>query len=133
MIFLIRVNDFLCLYIVEKNPVQINKTQASLEKLMMDATSSRKLKYIFFFSFCSIFEPRGLHRTSNTRRSCHIGQTFPTPQTHFERSTFIEISSARRKRIYRKKITDHSDTFGLLGIYQNSNQLRKRIMSTCCF
>jgi hypothetical protein len=78
-----------------------------------------KLYIYFFFSFCSSFEPRESHRTSSTRKRCHIGQAFSTLLTRFERSTCIEISSTRRKRAYRKKITDCSNTFELLAhIYQ---------------
>jgi hypothetical protein len=102
------------------------------EKPTMGATSGRNYIYIFF-SFCSSFEPLGSHRTSSTRELCHIGQTFSTPPTHFERSTIIEISSTRGERTYRKKITDFSNTFGPLWIYRNCNQLRKIIMSERCF
>ncbi len=92
-----------------------------------------KLHIYYFFSFCSSFEPHGSHRTSSTRKRCHIGQTFSTPPTYFDRSKFIEISSTRGERTYRKKMTDFSNAFGPLGIYRNSNQLRKRIMSKGCF
>ncbi len=105
-----------------------NLTQADTEKPTMGAASGRNYIYIFF-SFCSSFEPRGSHRTSSTRKQCHIGQTCSTPPTRFERSTFIEISSTREERTYRRKITDFSNTVGPLGIDRNSNQSRKRIMS----
>jgi hypothetical protein len=78
--------------------------------------------YIFFLVLFDF-------RTSSTQKLCHIEQTFSTPLTHFERSTFIEISSTRGERAYRKKTADFSNTFGSLGIYGNANQLRKRIIS----
>jgi hypothetical protein len=103
----------------------------------MGATSGRNLKYIYFFSFCSIFEPRGTHRVPSSRKLCPIGQCFRllqdiwyarrssksrvigvkvhierkllTSRTHFDRSKSIEFRTSRTKLSCRKDILECPD------------------------
>jgi len=65
-----------------------------------------------------------------TRELCHIGHLFfDFSLTHFETSTFIELSGMQEEITYRKEIVDFLNTFQLISIYQNSDQSSKRNMS----
>ena len=77
-----------------------------------------KLEYIYFFSFCSNFEPLDGYRMSRSRKYFPIAHLFSTPRTHLDRSKTIEIWTTRREATYRKDHFDYSIWFRSVGAHR---------------